>query len=141
MLSLWNHLFLCLFISPNFPQESLSETQQFFGQTKGKAVSVTSNHTHRLLQLIYRYRISYLKFSSYRSDTGVSGRGQGCRLSSAPTERSICYKTFSGSETKNNSARSKRQWNTPQPYPKREEDKRHPCPPLETPESYEENLK
>ncbi|KAK3771930.1 hypothetical protein RRG08_053911 [Elysia crispata] len=41
---------------------------------------------------------------------------------------------------KNNSTRSERQ-NTPQSYPKKAEDKRQLCPPLETPVSYEENLR
>ena len=59
----------------------------------------------------------------------------------APTERSICYKTFGGLETKNNSTRSEWQSNTPQSYPKSAEDKRQFCPALETPVSYEENLR
>ena len=41
----------------------------------------------------------------------------------------------------NNNTRSERQPNTPQSYPKRAEDKQHLCPPLETPVSYEENLR
>ena len=52
----------------------------------------------------------------------------------ALTERNIYYKTTSGPETRiNNNTRSERQPNTPQSYPKREEDRRHLCPPLETP--------
>ena len=45
----------------------------------------------------------------------------------APTERSICYKTSSGPETKNNSTRSERQPNTLLSYPKRAESKRQLC--------------
>ena len=37
--------------------------------------------------------------------------------------------------------RLERLLNTPQSYPKRAENRRHPCPPLETPMSYEENLR
>ena len=60
------------------------------------------------------------------------------------TERNIYYKTIKGPETKkkkNNNTRSERQPNTPQSYPKRAEDKQHLCPLLETPVSYEENLR
>ena len=46
---------------------------------------------------------------------------------------------FLSFETKNDSTRSERQLNTPKSYPKRANDKRHPCSPLETPASYEKN--
>ncbi|KAK3791834.1 hypothetical protein RRG08_026737 [Elysia crispata] len=42
---------------------------------------------------------------------------------------------------KNNSTRSERQLNTPRSYPKRVEDKRQLCSLLETPVSFEENLR
>ena len=65
--------------------------------------------------------------------TKPSSTKEGKYFHHAPTERNIYYKTTSGPETKiNNNTRSERQPNTPQSYPKRAEDRRHLCPPLET---------
>ena len=56
-------------------------------------------------------------------------------FSSCPTGRNIYYKTISGPETKiniNTGSERQAQTNTPQSYPKRAEDRRQLCPPLET---------
>ena len=62
-------------------------------------------------------------------------------FSPCPLRKKHLYKTFSGLETKNNSTGLERQPNAPQSYLKSGEDKRHLCPPLETPVSFEENLR